>query len=123
MIGGIGADLVQIDRFERWQAVSGLPERYFDPRELADARFGGHAASSMAARFAAKEAFGKALGIGLRGIVLKDIMVATREKGRPELVVSGTALAALQKSGASRVLVSLSYERDMALAMVVLEAP
>lgn len=122
MIVGIGVDLVQIDRFERWQAVSGLPERYFDPRELADARAGGHVVFSLAARFAAKEAFGKALGIGLRGIVLKDIMVLRREKGRPELVVSGTALAALQKSGAGRVLVSLSHERNMALAMVVLEA-
>jgi holo-[acyl-carrier protein] synthase len=122
MIVGIGVDLVRIDRFQRWQAVSGLPERYFDPRELADARSGGHAVSSLAARFAAKEAFGKALGIGLRGIVLKDIMVLTREKGRPELVVSGTALEALQKSGAGRVLVSLSHEGDMALAMVVLEA-
>ncbi|MDR3145000.1 MAG: holo-ACP synthase [Treponema sp.] len=122
MIVGIGVDLVQIDRFERWQAVSGLPERYFDPRELADARAGGHVVFSLAARFAAKEAFGKALGIGLRGIVLKDIMVLRRENGRPELVVSGTALAALQKSGAGRVLVSLSHERNMALAMVVLEA-
>ncbi|MDR1948600.1 MAG: holo-ACP synthase [Spirochaetaceae bacterium] len=122
MIAGIGVDVVGIRRFTRWLAVPGLAERYFDPRELAAARSGGHTAFSLAARFAAKEAFGKALGIGLRGIALKDIMVVNREKGAPELVVAGTARAALQKNGANRIFISLSHEGDTAIAMVVLEA-
>jgi holo-[acyl-carrier protein] synthase len=76
---------------------------------------------SLAARFAAKEAFGKALGTGLAGIVLKDIMVVNQHNGRPEVQVFNTALGALQKSGADRVHISLTHERDNAIAMVVLE--
>jgi holo-[acyl-carrier protein] synthase len=76
---------------------------------------------SLAARFAAKEAFGKALGTGLSGIVLKDIMVVNNYNGKPELSVSGTALAALEKAGADRVHVSLTHERDTAIAVVILE--
>jgi holo-[acyl-carrier protein] synthase len=77
---------------------------------------------SLAVRFAAKEAFGKALGTGLAGIVLKDIMVANRHNGSPEIEVFGTARAALNKSGAGRIHVSLTHERDNAIAMIVLEA-
>ena len=76
---------------------------------------------SLAARFAAKEAFGKALGTGLRGIVLKDIMVKNNHNGQPEILVSGTALLALENSGARKIHVSLTHEKDYAIAMVVLE--
>jgi holo-[acyl-carrier protein] synthase len=122
MIIGIGIDLVQVRRLERWQAVPGLLERYFHPEELALVRDRGKGAiPSLAARFAAKEAFGKALGTGLAGIVLKDIMVLNHHKGRPEIHVFGTALAALQRSGSERVHVSLTHEKDNAIALVMLE--
>jgi holo-[acyl-carrier protein] synthase len=123
MIIGIGVDVVHIRRLDRWPAIPGILERYFHPQELADALSrGSGAVLSLAARFAAKEAFGKALGTGLAGIVLKDIMVVNRHNGRPEIAVFDTALAALKKSGASRVHVSLTHERDNAIAMVVVEA-
>jgi holo-[acyl-carrier protein] synthase len=76
---------------------------------------------SLAARFAAKEAFGKALGTGLAGIVLKDIMVKNRHNGQPVVLVSGTALSALRNRGAGKIHISLTHERDNAIAMVVLE--
>jgi holo-[acyl-carrier protein] synthase len=115
--------MVLINRFDRWRRRAGLLERYFHPREL-DAAFsrGWESLASLAARFAAKEAYGKALGTGLAGLVLKDIMVLNRKNGKPELELFGTALEALRKSGASRVHLSLTHERDHALAMVVLEA-
>jgi holo-[acyl-carrier protein] synthase len=123
MIVGIGVDVVHVDRLKRWLNIPGLPERYFHPEELSSALAKGAGAElSLAARFAAKEAFGKALGTGLAGITLKDIMVVNRHNGRPEIGVSGTALAALQKCGADRVHVSLTHERDNAIAMIVLEA-
>jgi holo-[acyl-carrier protein] synthase len=123
MIVGIGVDVVHVDRLKRWLAIPGLPERYFHPEELVTALAKGAGAElSLAARFAVKEAFGKALGTGLAGIVLKDIMVANRHNGRPEIEVFGTALAALKKSGAGRIHVSLTHERDNAIAMIVLEA-
>jgi holo-[acyl-carrier protein] synthase len=123
VITGIGVDVVHGLRLERWRRVPGLLERYFHPEELAAALSrGGGADLSLAARFAAKEAFGKALGTGLAGITLKDIMVVNRHNGRPEIQVFGSARTALEKSGANRMFISLTHERDNAVAMVVLEA-
>jgi len=114
--------MVQIQRLERWLAVPGLLERYFHPQELAAFLSKGEGrAHSLAARFAAKEAFGKALGTGLAGIVLKDIIVIKNCNGRPEIRVINTALGALEKSGANRVHLSLTHEHEYAAAMVVLE--
>ena len=123
MIVGIGVDLVYARRLERWRSTPGLLERYFHPRELSEALSRGNAAalSSLAVRFAAKEALGKALGTGLAGIVLRDILVANRDDGRPEMEVFGTASAALERSGATRIHVSLAHEREIAIAMVALE--
>ena len=106
----------------RWRAQPGLLERFFHPQELAAVLAkGGGTDSSLASHFAAKEAFGKALGTGLEGIVLKDIMVINHRNGRPELQVFDTAMEALKKSGANRIHLSLTHERDNAVAMVVLE--
>jgi holo-[acyl-carrier protein] synthase len=122
MIVGIGVDVVYVRRLERWRAVPGLLERYFHPRELSAALSRGNgAALSLAARFAAKEALGKALGTGLSGIALRDILVVNRYNGKPEIEVFGTALAALERSGATRIHVSLAHERENAIAMVALE--
>jgi holo-[acyl-carrier protein] synthase len=115
-------DVVHVHRLSRWRSIPGLLARYFHPEELKAALDkGGGADLSLAARFAAKEAFGKALGTGLAGIVLKDIMVENIHNGRPEIRVFGTALAALKKSGADKVHISLTHERDNAIAMIVLE--
>ncbi|GHU73966.1 holo-[acyl-carrier-protein] synthase [Spirochaetia bacterium] len=122
MIVGIGVDVVHVLRLERWQAIPGLLERYFHVDELAAVRAkGSGAVLSLAAHFAAKEAFGKALGTGLAGIELKDIMVVNQHNGRPTIQVFNTALDALHQSGADRVHISLTHERDNAIAMVVLE--
>jgi holo-[acyl-carrier protein] synthase len=122
MIIGIGVDVVQVRRLERWRTTAGLLDRYFHPDELSASLAKGNAATlALAARFAAKEAFGKALGTGLAGIELKDIMVANRHNGKPEIEVFGTARRALEQSGANRVHISLTHEQDNAIAMVVLE--
>ena len=121
-ITGIGIDIVRIQRMERWLFMPGLLERYFHPRELeVSISRGKNDAHSLAARFAAKEAFGKALGTGLAGIVLKDIMVINSNNGKPEIEVVNTALSALENSGADRVHLSLTHEHEYAAAMVVLE--
>jgi holo-[acyl-carrier protein] synthase len=123
VITGIGVDVVHVFRLERWRGIPGLLERYFHPEELSTALSRGPGVNiSLAARFAAKEAFGKALGTGLAGITLKDIMVANQHNGRPEIKVFGSARTALEKNGATRVFISLTHERDNAIAMVVLEA-
>ena len=122
MIVGIGIDVVHVHRMKRWREIPGLLERYFHPEELSVAQQKGEGTElSLAARFAAKEAFGKALGTGLAEITLKDIMVKNRHNGQPEIFVSNSALAALKRSGAVHIHVSLTHERDNAVAMVVLE--
>ncbi|MDR1429788.1 MAG: holo-ACP synthase [Spirochaetaceae bacterium] len=122
MIRGIGIDVVHVRRLEKWIGKSGLLERFFHPDELKlSLSRGKGAALSLAARFAAKEAFGKALGTGLAGIVLKDILVVNSHNGKPEIRVFSTAKAALLKAGVSRVHVSLTHERDNAIALIVLE--
>jgi len=122
VITGIGIDVVHVNRMEKWGKNPGLLERYFHPDELSEIMSKGKGVTlSLAARFAAKEAFGKALGSGLRGIVLKDIMVKNRHGGQPEIIVSGTALAALKFRKASRIHLSMTHERDNAIAVVVIE--
>jgi len=122
MITGIGVDVVHADRMERWRVTPRILERFFHPQELSDALSRGSGVDlSLAARFAAKEAFGKALGTGLAGIVLKDIMVRNRHNGKPEIEVFGSALSALRLNGADRIHLSLTHENDNAVAMVVLE--
>ncbi len=121
MIIGIGTDLVENHRLESWLSQPGLLSRYFTDIELADVAESAHPAASLAARFAAKEAFGKALGTGLKGLPLKTIEVRRAEEGKPDLHLAGEALAAL-KARSARVHLSLSHEAHYALAFVVLEA-
>jgi holo-[acyl-carrier protein] synthase len=122
MIIGIGIDIVYIKRMERWRKKPSILERFFHPNEIETAFSRGRQPDqSLAARFAAKEAFCKALGTGLSGIVLKDMMVINRTNGKPEMHLFGTAKTALEKSGADRVHISLTHEKDNAVAMVVLE--
>lgn len=122
MILGIGIDVVQVERIRRWKEVPGLFERYFHPRELETAgRNMKNGILSLAARFAAKEAFGKALGTGVGGFSLKEIEVINDPRGKPELLLCGKALKVLERFGGRRVLVSLTHEIDNAIAMVVIE--
>ena len=122
MIVGVGIDVVHVNRMERWRKIPRILERFFHPNELSDVLSKGSGINlSLAARFAAKEAFGKALGTGLAGIVLKDIMVRNRHNGKPEIEVFGSALSALEKSGAARIHISLTHEKDNAIALVILE--
>ncbi len=122
MIVGIGLDVVHVDRLERWRRTPGLIDRFFNPREIEDALSRGSGATlSLAARFAAKEAFGKALGTGLSGITLKNVVVYNNHNGKPCMRLFGNALEALARIGGESVHVSLTHERDNALAMVVIE--
>ena len=80
------------------------------------------AAQSYAARFAAKEAFLKALKTGWRGkITWHDIEVISDEQGAPSLEIRGEALAILKTRGADRVHLSISHTSEHAIAEVILE--
>jgi len=122
VIGGVGIDAVKISRMKKWIDNDGLLRRYFDIKEIETIKKRDKKMLfSLAARFAAKEAFGKALGTGLAGIALKDIMIVNEINKKPELQARGSALAAMKGRGAKRLHVSLTHEGDIAIALVVLE--
>ncbi len=124
MIYGIGVDLVNIARMskaiDRWG--NRFIGRIFTPREIDFCIQSRRSVSRFALRFAAKEAFSKALGTGMRnGIRWRDIEVFHHPSGRPDLAIAGTALMVCRKEGISRWHISLSDEADYGIAVVVLE--
>jgi len=122
MILGIGVDLIQIARMNRWVGQPGLIERFFHPGELADARSRGKSmALSLAVRYAAKEALGKAMGIGLQHFSLKEVQVVNDPRGKPEIRLHGQACETFARFGGKRIHLSLTHELDNAVAMVVIE--
>lgn len=122
MIAGIGIDIVHVGRITRWIGVPGLVERFFHEKEIATARTRGSGeALSLAARFAAKEAFGKALGTGLSGMWLTDIEVENNHNGKPSLVLHGSALRRFEDLGGGIIHCSLTHEGENAVAIVIIE--
>jgi holo-[acyl-carrier protein] synthase len=125
MISGIGTDIVAIERFQRFMDENNIAllQRIFTEQERAycSARMV-NCAASYSARFAAKEAFMKALGTGLRdGISWHDIEVVNDSLGKPELILTGKAIQIFMEHGLSTAFLSLSHDSGSAVAMVVLE--
>lgn len=90
-------------------------------RKFCEAK-GAASAQSFAARFAAKEAFLKALQTGWRGkITWHDIEVCSAENGVPSLEIRGEAKTILQNLGANKIHLSLSHTSEHAIAQVILE--
>jgi holo-[acyl-carrier protein] synthase len=77
-------------------------------------------ATALAGRFAAKEAFAKALD-GARGVLWHDVEVRKTSTGRPRLDLKGTALELASRTGASRWHVSITHDAGIASAVVLLE--
>jgi holo-[acyl-carrier protein] synthase len=126
MIYGIGIDLVKVARLAA--AIERHGERFlarvFTPREIAHCRRKRRGRdSAFALRFAAKEAFSKALGVGLRrgGIRWNEVEVIPDPMGKPELAVSGRAAELCAAAQITNMHLSLSDENDQALAVVILE--
>ena len=124
MIRGIGVDIVKVDRIEKAVERWGYRflKRIFTPAEIERCQKRARPAQCLALRFAAKEAFAKALGLGMRkGLRWRDIEVVHDHLGKPDLVLHNQAQRLLEAMEASRTWLSLSDERESALAVVVLE--
>lgn len=112
MIFGVGVDAVEVARMRlALDRTPRLAERVFTSAELETAASRGSRAASLAARFAAKEACRKALGVTLPW---RDVEVVSDDRGAPSLRVGGRGDLAFH--------VSLSHTRDLALAVVVVES-
>ncbi|MDA3809700.1 MAG: holo-ACP synthase [Spirochaetaceae bacterium] len=123
MIFGTGIDLTSIDRFEKWIDNTSFCSKYYSDDEMAYIRSRGKGAIySMAAGFAAKEAFGKAMGTGLFCMSLKAITVLRDDKGKPYFRFDDTIIEKMQSCGKNpRVHLSLSHESQWAIAQVIIE--
>ena len=122
MIVGTGVDIVEIRRIAQAVASRRFRERVYTPAEQAycNARGSGQAAS-YAARWAAKEAIVKALGIGLSGGRLTEIEIIRDERGCPGAVLSGGFSDRAATLGVSRLWLSLSHAREYAIAFCSIE--
>jgi holo-[acyl-carrier protein] synthase len=116
----IGVDIIEIDRIKR--AVSRWQDSFLN-RIYTQAELDNHKnISSLAARFAAKEAVMKALGTGTRGVGWTDIEIITNSHGRPRVRLYGRALKKSVEIGLSRFDVSLSHSKNYAVAFVICHA-
>lgn len=125
MIVSIGTDIIEVYRIrETIERTPRFLERVYTEaeREYCQAK-GAAAAQSYAARFAAKEAFLKAIKTGWRGeITWHNIEVRVDEDGAPSFSITGEAKEILDRLGADRIHLSLSHTNEHATAQVVLEA-
>ncbi len=126
MIHGIGTDVVAIERVARVLERFGerFVRRILTPDERA--RFervrGGAKASHLAKRFAAKEAFAKAIGTGIRSpFRWHSVSVGRDARGKPGLVPSADMARYLAGHGVGSAMVTLSDDAGLAMAFVVLE--
>lgn len=125
-VAGLGVDVAQVSRFRRFldQGKQGLLDRLFSADERAYALAKKDPAPHLAARFASKEAFLKALGLGLRdGISWQDLEVVRDPLGAPSLQVGGRAAEILVERQITCCHLSYSHDGDYAFATVVLERP
>jgi holo-[acyl-carrier protein] synthase len=117
VITGVGVDVVDVARFGRALArTPSLAARLFVASEL------GRPVASLAARFAAKEAFIKAIGdpVGFR---FHDVVVESDSHGNPSLSVSGEIARVIAERGVASLHLSLSHDAGLACAFVVAEGP
>lgn len=124
MIFGIGTDIVSIVRIQQTLDRHGanFPQRILSERELLLLSEVTDVAPWIAKRWAAKEAFGKAAGLGIRApLALNRIGVSNDELGRPVFDLSDEVVEWLRARSVTGMHLSLSDEREYAIAFVVLE--
>ena len=123
MITGIGIDLIEVDRIaQAVQQSARFRSRLFTAAEIAYCDQQAVPAQHYAARYAAKEAFFKALGTGYRdGLSFQEIEIVLNELGRPAIRVSGKCAEYLRENGIDSMQLSLTHTAHYACAVVVME--
>ncbi|HEY8080855.1 MAG TPA: holo-ACP synthase [Acidimicrobiales bacterium] len=119
---GVGIDVVDVDRLAG--AIGrrpGLAARIFTDAERTPAPSVARTRQRLAARFAAKEAAMKALGVGLGAFRLRDVEIVTAPNGRPTVALHGAAKALASSLGVTAMQVSLTHTASIASAIVVAE--
>lgn len=111
MITGIGTDIALISRYEEMK--DGVEKKIFTPYEISEAGKRAKRGEYLSSRFAAKEAYVKALGTGFGALSPSDIEIREDEKGAPYICVKGVQVLGTR--------LSLSHDGDYSVAFVVIE--
>ena len=120
MVVGVGTDLVDLDRFRQAaERTPGILTRYFTEDERSYAERRNDPTERYAARFAAKEAVMKALGVGLGACELAEIEVVRQDSGAPDLVLHGKAAALAAERGVTAWHLSLTHTDTAAHAIAI----
>ena len=124
MIFGIGTDLIEVERVaEKMEKKQGFKELVFSADEIIYCEARTYKYEHYAARFAAKEAFLKAIGTGWRnGTAFNEIEIYNDEEGKPEIRFHGLTAKTIADLKLGKIFVSLSHLKNMASAMVIIEA-
>jgi holo-[acyl-carrier protein] synthase len=128
MIFGVGTDIIQITRIEAALARKGerFAEKILGPEELEKykrrkAKVAARGIRFLATRFAAKEAFSKAIGLGMRmPMTWRAVQVLNAPSGKPIAVTSGALKEFMKKNGLT-IQISITDEADYAVAFVIVE--
>lgn len=123
MIRGIGIDILEIDRMKKIMEKDGrFIERIFTSAEIQYCSAKAKKEQHFAARFTAKEAFFKALGLGWRnGMAWKDVCVENDRMGKPEIKIDGVTRDFFRKESYRKIHLSVSHSRQYAVSMVIIE--
>lgn len=123
MIAGLGIDMIEVDRIaEKINKESGFRELLFSANEITYCESKTNKFEYYAARFAAKEAFYKALGTGwLEGTAFNEIEIVHTATGKPEFNFTGATATIIDLLEFSTISVSLTHLKATASAVVIIE--
>lgn len=123
MIHGVGIDIIEVDRVtEKISKENGFRELVFSQGEIMYCESKTHKFEHYAARFAAKEAFLKAIGTGWFGnVAFNEIEVVNDELGKPAIQLLGNTKIFLENKNINRISVSMSHLKSVASAVVIIE--
>jgi holo-[acyl-carrier protein] synthase len=121
VIKGIGVDAVEVDRMRQILQRTPTFRQRFTDAEQGDAEQQNDPSERYAARFAAKEAVMKALGVGLGAFGFHDVETVRVESGAPSLVLRGEAQVLAEAAGVTTWHISLTHTATTAIAMVIAE--
>ena len=123
MIYGTGIDLIEVERVaDKVSKNEGFRELVFTKNEISYCEARANKYEHYAARFAAKEAFFKAMGTGWReSTAYNEMEITNNELGKPELVFTGKTAETVNRIGPVNISVSLSHLKTMATAIVIIE--
>ena len=123
-IFGIGTDIIQVDRIKKNLKKKGFINRIFSKKEIVKCKKISNSSNCFAKRFAAKEAFSKALGTGIsRGINFNEILILNKKSGKPYISLIGQTkkiFSSKVKNKKTKIALSVSDEKKYAVAFVTI---